>query len=136
MLKWDAAATWLYRKTTNYSKDWVKLPLRNKTCLLYKKLNKLWDRWQHLLTFPFPFLKKKNHFLSWIIDWIKTTFHSLKQCFSTGVPRHTSVPWASSRCAAKNSFQLYFTCFCRKKFQRHRFQRFYLAKVIQNMSFD
>ena len=29
------------------------------------------------------------------------SYNILEQCFSTGVPRHTSVPWASSKCAAK-----------------------------------
>jgi len=33
---------------------------------------------------------------------------SLTQCFSTGVPRHIIVPWASSRCAAKYFSRLLF----------------------------
>ncbi len=32
----------------------------------------------------------------------------LDQCFSTGVPRHFGVPWASSRCAAEYVSRIFF----------------------------
>ncbi len=42
--------------------------------------------------------------------WGSVQLVSLGQFFSTGVPRHTSVPWATTKCAAK-FFPIAFTNF-------------------------
>ncbi len=62
-----------------------------------------------LPTSQIAFMKDVNVFFSHRAGNLKVSWHASKtdllaQCFSTYVPRHTSVPWAPSKCAAKLFF--------------------------------
>ncbi len=59
---------------------------------------------------------------------------SLQQCFSTGVPRHTSVPWNFFRCAAKSYNVLYLIIFVLSSYLSvpPNFFYYYSVPLVQN----